>query len=305
MLERVLEALAPLRQPAEDGAALPPASQVRCTRLPRASRGLCCCVHPGRVHSPCRCTPTAATLAATAAGGARAAGGGAAPAARVHPRHRLRHAWARRRRLWHQQALPAARALWRTVLQVRGWGGELMLRALLMRAARPPACEVRKPADRRLLAAPAGRPAGTAACTFVSTGPPTAWPPTTPAPGRSPWCTPAPRLRRCSPLWRPFGCARRLLGACCQFRARSRRGRRLLAAHALGSASLHPPASHRPLNSTLACPSDTPPHHNARLQANDEWAAKKARAKALPEGMVEELKAAARACQPGVQYPAL
>ncbi|KAI7843193.1 hypothetical protein COHA_003176 [Chlorella ohadii] len=40
------------------------------------------------------------------------------------------------------------------------------------------------------------------------------------------------------------------------------------------------------------------------IKANDEWAAKKARAKQLPWTMLDELKAATRAQEPGVQYPA-
>ncbi len=39
-------------------------------------------------------------------------------------------------------------------------------------------------------------------------------------------------------------------------------------------------------------------------QDNDEYAAKKQRAKAAPQNMVDELKAAARALEPGVAYPA-
>lgn len=45
--------------------------------------------------------------------------------------------------------------------------------------------------------------------------------------------------------------------------------------------------------------------HPTTPQSNEEWAAKKAHAKTRPATMLEELKAAARACQPGVQYPAL
>jgi hypothetical protein len=40
------------------------------------------------------------------------------------------------------------------------------------------------------------------------------------------------------------------------------------------------------------------------IKANDEWAAKKARAKQLPWTMLDELKGAARGQEPGVQYPA-
>lgn len=53
------------------------------------------------------------------------------------------------------------------------------------------------------------------------------------------------------------------------------------------------------------CPTRTAPSiPSACPQANDEWAAKKARAKQLPWTMLDELKGAARAQEPGVQYPA-
>lgn len=55
-------------------------------------------------------------------------------------------------------------------------------------------------------------------------------------------------------------------------------------------------AAHRP----PACPPPIP-----CPQAQAAWAAKTARAKALPQAMVEELKMAARAAEPGVEYPAV
>jgi len=39
------------------------------------------------------------------------------------------------------------------------------------------------------------------------------------------------------------------------------------------------------------------------LQTSEEWDVKKRRARALPKDMLEELKGAARCCEPGMAYP--
>ena len=64
-----------------------------------------------------------------------------------------------------------------------------------------------------------------------------------------------------------------------------------------------PPRSHRHhLSMPLLSPCGFPLGH--LLQANDAYAAKKQRAKQVPQSMLDELRMAAMACDPTANYPA-
>lgn len=70
----------------------------------------------------------------------------------------------------------------------------------------------------------------------------------------------------------------------------------------LWSCALHPPV-HECIEPAACTPTVPLPLRRVCLQAHDDWAAKKTRAKQLPYSMLEELKSAARCAEPGVVYP--